>query len=103
MIKWNLESYRAEQEPNQVIQPEVPAAERLDRLTMPVMLIWGTLDVTSVPASGERLAKEVPGARTHVFEGVAHMVNLERQDEFNKLVGEFLDSAERSHVSGGER
>jgi pimeloyl-ACP methyl ester carboxylesterase len=62
---------------------------------MPVMLMWGTLDVTSVPANGERLAKEVPGARVHVFEGVAHMVNLERPAEFNRLVRDFVDEVER--------
>jgi len=98
MIEWNLESYRAEQEPNQVIAPDVPAADRLDRLTMPVMLMWGTLDVTSVPANGERLAQEVPGVRVHVFEGVAHMVNLERPAEFNRLVRDFVAEAERGNA-----
>jgi 3-oxoadipate enol-lactonase len=87
MIEWNLENYRAEQPADQAIQPEVPAAELLDRLTMPTLFVWGTLDESPVAASGEKLVAEVNGARSHVFEGVAHMVNLERPDEFNRLVG----------------
>ena len=95
MSQWNLESYRAEQSANQPIQPDVVATEALDRLTMPLLVTWGTLDVAPTLASGEWLAANVPGARRHVFEGVAHMVNLERRDEFNALVGAFLDDAER--------
>ena len=103
MIQWNLESYRAEQQANQPIPPEVNAAHVLERLTMPLLVTWGTLDVTSVAQCGEKLVQDVAGASKHVFDGVAHMVNLERPGEFNKLVGEFLDSAESRLVSGGER
>ena len=96
MVEWNLENYRAEQEANQAIQPDVPAAQLLDRLTMPTMFIWGTLDERPVGVAGETLAAEVRGARSHVFEGVAHMVNLERPAEFNRLVGDFLAEVDAS-------
>lgn len=94
MIEWNLESYRAEQEANQPIEPEIAAASALDRLKMPVLALWGTFDVTSTLRSGEWLVANLPGIRSHVFEGVAHMVNLERPAEFNRLVREFLDEAD---------
>ena len=62
--------------------------------------MWGTLDVSlDGYGAGERLAAEVPGTRSHVFEGVAHMVNLERPTEFNQLVREFLDEAEKRPVA----
>lgn len=96
MMQWNLESYRAEQSPNQPIAPQITAAQALDRLTMPVLATWGTLDVTSTVRSGEWLAANLPGIRSRVFEGVAHMVNLERPGEFNGLVREFLDEVEAS-------
>lgn len=96
MMQWNLESYRAEQSPNQPIAPQITAAQALDRLTMPVLATWGTLDVTSTVCSGEWLAANLPGIRSRVFEGVAHMVNLERPGEFNGLVREFLDEVEAS-------
>lgn len=94
MVKWNLENYRAEQPAEQAIQPDVPAAQLLDRLTMPTLFVWGTFDEQPVGVAGQKLAAEVKGARSHVFEGVAHMVNLERPDEFNRLVGDFLDEVD---------
>jgi pimeloyl-ACP methyl ester carboxylesterase len=94
MIEWNLENYRADQQANQPIQPDKPAAELLDRLTMPTLFIWGTFDESSIYVTGAKLANDVPGARSHVFEGVAHMVNLERPEEFNRLVGDFLDEVD---------
>ena len=95
MIEWNTENYHAEQPANQPTQPEIAAAEVLDRLTMPTLFIWGTLDELGVLKAGEKLTAEVSGARSHVFEGVAHMVNLEKPDEFNRLVGDFLDEVDR--------
>ena len=94
MIEWNLENYRADQQANQPIPVDVPAAERLAQIAVPVLAIWGTLDEAPVLQSGEKLAAEVPGARSHVFDGVAHMVNLERSAEFNQLVRDFLDQVE---------
>jgi 3-oxoadipate enol-lactonase len=96
MVQWNLESYRADQSPEQVIAPEHVAAQALDRLTMPVLAMWGDLDVTNIVANGEWLVANVPGIRSRVFEGVAHMVNLERPTEFNQLLREFLDEAEKN-------
>ncbi|MEP7379073.1 MAG: alpha/beta fold hydrolase [Chloroflexota bacterium] len=95
MTEWNLESYRAEQEPKQPIPPQIEAATALDRLTMPVLAIWGMLDVTSTLRSGEWLVANLPAIKSHTFEGVAHMVNLERPAEFNSLLRDFLDEAER--------
>jgi len=94
MIAWNLENYRANQQANQPTQPEVPAAERLNEISVPTLFVWGTFDEVGVLRSGEKLAAEVVGARSHVFEGVAHMVNLERPAEFNQLVRDFLEEVE---------
>lgn len=96
MFDWNLENYRAEQPANQAIQPDVPAAQLLDRLTMPTFFIWGTFDEQPVGVCGQKLAAEVKGARSYVFEGVAHMVNLERPQDFNRMVGDFLDEVDAS-------
>jgi 3-oxoadipate enol-lactonase len=96
MLQWNLENYLADQQANQPIQPESPAAEHLDALTMPTLFMWGTLDELGVIRSGEKLVAEVEGARSQVFEGVAHMVNLERPEEFIRIVGEFVDEVDAS-------
>jgi hypothetical protein len=43
----------------------------------------------------ERIGKEVPGAWVERFAGVAHMVNMERPAEFERLVSAFLTSPGR--------
>ena len=100
MVEWNTENYQAEQPANQPTQPDVPAAEILDRLTMPTLFIWGTLDELGVLKAGEKLVAEVAGARSQVYEGVAHMVNLELPAQFNALVGDFLDEVDAAGARG---
>jgi pimeloyl-ACP methyl ester carboxylesterase len=93
MVEWNLENYLAEQPASQA-QPLIPAAaDRLGEIRVPTLAMWGTLDTPGVISACERIAAEVPGARKHVFDGVAHMVNLERPAEFNQLVGDFVGEA----------
>jgi pimeloyl-ACP methyl ester carboxylesterase len=101
MIGWNMQNYLAEQPADQVIRPEFAAAERLADIKVPTLAIWGTLDELGVLRAGEKLAAEVQGARSHVFEGVAHMVNLERPAELNKLVLDFLLEVEARAEAAG--
>jgi 3-oxoadipate enol-lactonase len=90
MIEWNLENYRADQQAHKAQPLDPPAAGRLAEIAVPTLVMWGDLDVPSVQAAGEYMAKEIAGARRHLFNGVAHMVNLERPTEFNQLVSDFL-------------
>lgn len=93
MVGWNMQNYLAEQPADKVIAAP-PALEHLGDIKVPTLVMWGTLDETTVGEAGERLAAAVPGAQKHVFEDVAHMVNLERPAEFNEVVLEFLRKAE---------
>jgi len=90
MVEWNLESYRAEQDAEQIQRLDPPAADRLSEISVPTLITWGTLDVSSIDVSAQKLAAEVSGARTHVYPGVAHMVSLEKPAEFNRLLSDFL-------------
>ena len=62
---------------------------------MPTFVTWGLLDTSEANSSGEKLAAEIPGARTHIYPDVAHMVSLEKPSEFNALLAEFLAEADR--------
>lgn len=88
---WEVTNYRAEKEEGkpQVLDP--PAAGRLGELRVPLLVILGTLDEPGTSGSMRHLAEAVPHARLEVFEGVAHMLNLELPDRFNALLREFLD------------
>ncbi|MEM5326167.1 3-oxoadipate enol-lactonase [Paraburkholderia sp. JHI2823] len=53
------------------------------------LVISGTHDVAATPAQGRELAASVPGAR-YVELNAAHISNVERADEYNKIVTDFL-------------
>lgn len=80
---------------NQPVEPTLsrldpPALRRLAEIRVPTLVMYGDLDESVVMAGCEQLAKGIAGARKVVFPGVAHMVNMERPAEFNRLVLEFL-------------
>jgi pimeloyl-ACP methyl ester carboxylesterase len=67
-----------------------PALARLAEVQAPTLIVIGDQDVAYVQATAGRLAAEIPGAEKVVLPGVAHMVSMERPEEFNRIVLEFL-------------
>ena len=59
----------------------------------PTLVIWGKYDELANPAGADRLERTIPGARKAIIDNCGHMPQLERADEFNRLVREFLASA----------
>lgn len=78
----------AERKPTPRLEP--PAAGRLAEVAAPTLVMVGDVDVSEVIAAADVLAAGISGARKHVFQGAAHMLNLERPTEFNSAVLEFL-------------
>ena len=66
--------------------------ERDYHLEMPILLIWGENDMAIPSSRGEKL-KDYLGenARFHSIQNSAHMPNVSKHKEFNKLMLEFLD------------
>ncbi len=54
-------------------------------------MILGSRDVNDIHRIVDLIAEQCPGARKIVFEGAGHMVNMERPEEFNRAVLEFLE------------
>ncbi len=98
MVQWNLENYLAAQEADQVQRLDPPAVGRLGEVKVPTLVIWGRLDTSETNASGDKMAAEIPGARSHVFPDVAHMVSLEKPAEFNSLLADFLAQVDASAI-----
>lgn len=92
---WILTNYRAEKEEGQPQVLDPPAAQRLGSLRAPLLVMLGTLDEPGTSDSMRHLAAAVPGARLEVFEGAAHMLNLEDPERFNRLLREFFAASER--------
>jgi 3-oxoadipate enol-lactonase len=88
---WILSNYEAEKEEGTPQPLDPPANARLDDLRAPLLVMIGTLDEPETQGSMRYLAGRVPGARLEVFDGVAHMINLEQPDRFNRVLRGFLD------------
>jgi 3-oxoadipate enol-lactonase len=63
---------------------------QLGGVRAPVLAIAAAGDPSTPPAELERIAAEIPGARLEVIGRAAHAANVERADEFNRLIEEHL-------------
>lgn len=65
---------------------------RLPSLHVPTLILTGDDDPIVPAENSRRLAARIPGSRLRVLEGARHLVFIERAEEFNHLVIEFLKS-----------
>jgi 3-oxoadipate enol-lactonase len=87
--------YRAaleEGEPGPAERLDPPASERLGAVRAPTLVVVGDADVEDMHRIADRLAAGIPSARKEVVADAAHMLPLEKPDELNRLLLEFLDA-----------
>ena len=72
------------------------ARERLPSLELPVHVIGAEHDILVPVWKSKELAELIPGAKLTIIEGATHGLNLERAEDFNAAVLEFLRSAQPS-------
>ena len=72
-----------------MLQP--PAIERLDELELPMLVVVGELDLPGIHDIADKLVAANRNAELVVVPGVAHMVNMEKPEEFNELLLGFLE------------
>lgn len=77
-----------EQAQSQPLQP--PAVGRLGEIHAPTLVIVGAEDNGMVHAAANRLSTEIPGARKVIMRDTAHVPNMEKPEEFNRIVLDFL-------------
>ncbi|GAC1406831.1 MAG: alpha/beta hydrolase [Ktedonobacteraceae bacterium] len=76
--------------PPQELDP--PAIARLSEVAVPTFLIIGDKDVHEMLSIIDKLEQDIPGARKVVMHDVAHVLNMEQPEEFNRIVLDFLGS-----------
>jgi pimeloyl-ACP methyl ester carboxylesterase len=69
---------------------EPSAMSRLGEIRAPTLVIYGSGDVRALVGASEVVAERVPGAEVAVMAGLGHVPNMERPEEFNRLVLDFL-------------
>lgn len=73
-------------------EPEPPAADRLPDVQAPTLLVVGEEDQPRIFAAVDLLERELPNARRVVIPGTAHLPNMEKPGEFNRIVLDFLEA-----------
>jgi pimeloyl-ACP methyl ester carboxylesterase len=64
----------------------------LESIRVPTLVLVGSRDIVTPPATAEELVAGIAGARLATISGAGHMSNLERPDLFNQEVRTFLHS-----------
>ncbi len=84
-----------ERDDDQDVEPqamEPAAAGRLSEIHVPTLVIVGGQDNDLIMRIADTLVKDIPGAKKAVIPGAAHHPNMEKPEEFNRIVLEFLGS-----------
>lgn len=74
---------------------ETPAISRLAEIHVPTLIILGDQDVPSILKISDILEKGISGARKIVIPDTAHHLPMEKPQEFNQIVLDFLDSLQQ--------
>jgi pimeloyl-ACP methyl ester carboxylesterase len=78
---------QSEHEDPEILWPELPP---LETLSVPTLVVVGDRDKEDFQRIAEHVAARVPGARLEVIAGAGHVVGVDRPDELNRLLLEFL-------------
>jgi pimeloyl-ACP methyl ester carboxylesterase len=68
-----------------------PAIHRLGEILTPTLIVIGDQDMPDMMGIADKLEAGIRGARKVVISGAAHMVNMEKPEQFNHDVLEFLE------------
>jgi pimeloyl-ACP methyl ester carboxylesterase len=75
-------------------------AQPLDRITQPVLAIWGRHDRIVPIYRSAQLARAIPHADVRVVERCGHIAMLEQPGEFNRYLAEFLAGLDGRAAAG---
>lgn len=84
----NLHTHKMEGWP--ILNENPTAMEKLSSVHVPVFVIDGDKDLPYILNCSAHLKKSIPGAQHKTIKDVAHMLNLEKPEELNRLLSDFL-------------
>ncbi len=90
MIKENLPAWTVSQ--GNVKWSDPPAAGRLSEIKAPCLVVTGDRDVSDIFRAADALSSNIPEAKKAVIHSAGHHVNMEKPQEFNNTVLEFLNT-----------
>lgn len=66
------------------------AESRVEGIRAPTLVVSGDADAIVPVENSRNLAAKIPGAKLRIIEGGSHTFFIERADEFNQLITDFL-------------
>lgn len=78
-----------------------PAAvySRLPEISQPTLIVWGSNDMVIPVEYAHLFHRQIPGSELEIFDGAGHIPHLERPDEFNEMVLDFLRRSFMANLS----
>lgn len=73
-----------------MLRLEPSESERLGEVSVPALIVTGDEDVGDIHVIADRLAAGIPAAERATIAGAAHLPSLERPEEFDRIVLDFL-------------
>jgi pimeloyl-ACP methyl ester carboxylesterase len=74
---------------------------KMQSVTMPVLIIWGKEDILTPPSIGERMRSAMPQSLLYVYDGTGHLAPTDRSEQVSKTVVTFLKAD--PPLAGGEK
>ena len=75
---------------NWISEPTEDLSAKLSKITVPCLLIWGSADLISPVAVGEKLRTILPNAYLHVFDNADHDLAISHAGDVAKLIDKHL-------------
>ena len=72
------------------MMPQTDIGDRLPRVTPPTLVITGDRDPIVPPEQSRLIASRVPNAELVLIRGAGHMPFLERADDYQRTLGDWL-------------
>lgn len=69
-------------------------SDLLSQIKVPTLIIVGSEDELTPPTDAEKMQRAIQGSRLVRIDGAGHVSNIERANEFNRALVEFLDTLE---------
>lgn len=76
--------------PQNYIYPKQPTIERLGQIKSPTLVVIGDLDHPDLIAISNTLAQKIPNSQIVTMKDASHHPNLEKPEEFNRILRGFL-------------
>ena len=67
---------------------------RVAAIAVPTLILVGEQDAITPPALSEELHAAIPGSHLERIAGASHLANLDKPNEFNRAIDDFLFAAD---------